>query len=200
MTTTPRPAGPVLPTVKPLVRRSTLVRKRDEIENGSSPAPPKRAKVAFDEKVEVQNIHDWEKAPEVILEEVRRALQKHAQGEDSGYDELKSIFDSQQKEKKPVSSITMKSYTMALLSNVSNLNKPCSDLVHAVLNSQWLGRDDDYVRAYMRLMANIVSSQGMFVVEVLGMLVENLTGGKRFFQDPNDRCTANYKYRSSIQW
>ena len=185
MTTTPGPAGPVFTTAKPLVRRSTLVRKRDEIENGSSPAPAKRVKVAFDEKVEVQNIHDWQKAPEVILEEVRRAFQKHAQGENSGYNELKSIYNSQKKEKKPVSSTTMKSYTMALLSNVSILNKSCSDLVHAVLNSQWLGRDDDYVRAYMRLIANIVSSQGIFVVEVLGMLVENLTGGKRLVQDLN---------------
>lgn len=198
MTTTPRPVGPVLPTAKPLVRRSTLVRKRDEIESGSSPAPAKRAKVAFDEKVEVKNIHDWEKAPEVILEEVRRALQNHSRGEDSGYDELKSMFDSQKEEKKPVSSTTMKSYTMALLSNVSNLNKSCSGLVHAVLNSQWLGRDDDYVRAYMRLMANIVTSQGIFVVELLGMLVENLTGGKRFMRDPKDRYTANCWYRSSI--
>lgn len=198
MTTTPRPAGPVLPTAKPLVRRSTLVRKRDEIESRSSPAPAKRARVAFDEKVEVQKIHDWEKAPEVILEEVRRALQKHAQGEDSGYDELKSIFDSQKKEEQTVSSTTLKSYNMALLSNVSDLNKSCSGLVHAVLNSQWLGRDDDYVRVYMRLMANIVSSQGMFVPELLGMLVENLTGGKRLMRDPGDRCTAHCWYRSSI--
>ena len=179
MTTTQRPAGPVPTPTKPLLRRPTLVRKRDETEDGSSPAPAKRAKVTFDDTVEVQDLHEWEKAPELILEEVRRAIQRHTQGEDSGYDDLKSVYTAKGKGKKEVSSATMKSYTMALLSNVSSLNKSCSDLVYAVLNSEWLGREEDYVRAFMRLMANIVSSHGMFVTDVLRMLVENLTGGER---------------------
>lgn len=178
MTTTPRPAGPIPTPTKTPSRRSTLVRKRDEMENGSSPAPAKRAKVTFDERVEVQDVHDWEKAPEVILEEVHRTLQRHAHGEESGYDGLKNIYQTGKKDTKSVSSVAIRSYTAALLSNISFLNKSCSDLVHAVLNSQWLGREDDYVKVYLRLVANIVSSQGLFLGEVLGMLVENLTAGE----------------------
>lgn len=178
MTTTSQPASSVHATAKPLLRRPTLVRKRDETEVGSSPTPAKRAKVTFDDNVEVQNLHEWEKAPEVILEEVRRAIRRHIEGENSGYDDLKSIYAARRNGKKVLSTTTMKSYTTALLSNVSSLNKSCSDLVYAVLNSEWLGRDDEYVKIFMRLMANIVSSQGVFTAEVLRMLVENLTSGE----------------------
>lgn len=185
MTTTPRPAGSTTAATKPIARRSTLVRKRDESDDTQPSSPTKRAKVTFDDNVKVQDLHEWAKAPGVILEEVRRALQKHGQGDHTGYDALRNVYTAKGGGKNQTSTATLRSYTMALLGNVSALNKNCSDLVYAVLNSEWLGREDDYVRAFMRLMANIVSSQGLFVAEALRMLVGNLTSGKPVIIDSN---------------
>ena len=179
MTTTPQPASVVHAPTKPLYRRPSLVRKRDDLDRSSSPIPAKRVKVTFDDNVKVQDLHEWEKAPEVILEEVRRAIHRHAHGEDSGYAKLRSIYTSGKIEEQVISSTITRSYTVALLGNVSALDKACFDLVYAVVNSDWLSRDDDYVRIFVRLLANMVSSQGQFLTDVFRMLVENLTSGGR---------------------
>ena len=200
MTAAPWPTGPVPAAAKPLVRRSTLVRKRDELEGTASLASSKRTKVTFSDNVDVQDLHELGKAPEVILEEVRRAFQRHAQGEDSGYEDLKSVYTTNSDSEKAVSSATLKSYTMALLSNVSSLGKSCSDLVLAVLRSEWLGREEEYIRVYVRLIANIVSSQGMFVAEALRILVENLTCGENYGLHRRFWHRADNLYRASFQW
>lgn len=44
-----------------------------------------------------------------------------------------------------------------------------------IIRSEWLGRSDDYVSLFTRLLANIVTAQGMFLADVLKMLVDNLT-------------------------
>ena len=120
----------------------------------------------------------WEKAPHLILEEVRRAFTKRVLGDDSGYDKLKDIYSRNTPKEEDIGPATMKDYTIALLANVSALNKSNSDLVHAVLNSDWLGRPEDYVALYVRLLANLVSAHGVFLADGVRMLVNNLTAGK----------------------
>ena len=174
MTITPRPAGSAPAAAKSLAHPTTLIGKRNQTDDASPAIPAKRGKVTFDETVQVQDLHDWEKAPEVISEGVRRAIQRHAQGDNAAYNELKAVFDAKDNQTKDVSPATMRSYTSALLSNVSGLNKSCSDLVHSVLNSEWLGREDGYIKIYVRLIVNVASAQGNFLADVLRMLVENL--------------------------
>lgn len=189
MPTILRTAGSIPAVTKPLVRRPTLVRKHDEIDDRSSPVSVKRAKVTFDDHIEVKDLQAWEKAPELIQEEVRRALQMRAIGDDTGYDALKSIYGSGAKEETECSSKTLKNYTSALLSNVASLNKTCSSLVYVVLRSEWLLQGDDYVTLYVRFLANLVSAQGIFLSDVLDMLVKKTAIGKSPSCEALHRCT-----------
>lgn len=176
--TTPAP----MPVMKPLLRRPTLIRKRDEIEDEVPSSPGKRPKVSFDSNVEVRVMGDWEKAPQLIHEEVHRALEQHALGDNSGYNEVKNVYVAKSKVEDEPSSTTLRNYTQALLANVSSLNKSCSGLVHAILESRWLGRQDDYFTLYVRFLANLVSAQGVFLADVLRMLVGNLAAGLSYHQ------------------
>lgn len=172
------PRAPIAPTTpKSLLRRSTLVRKREDDEDAPPSSPGKKAKVTFDSDVEVRVVSDWEKAPQFIQEEVRRAFAKRALGDNSGYDRLKDVYSKKQSNEEELSPFTIKNYTTSLLANVSALHKSNSDLVHAVLSSDWLGRTEDYVTLFVRLLANLSSAQGVFLGDVVRMLVSNLTAG-----------------------
>ena len=172
------PGAPIAPTTpKSLLRRSTLVRKREDDEDAPPSSPGKKAKVTFDSDVEVRVVSDWEKAPQFIQEEVRRAFAKRALGDNSGYDRLKDVYSKKQSNEEELSPFTIKNYTTSLLANVSALHKSNSDLVHAVLSSDWLGRTEDYVTLFVRLLANLSSAQGVFLGDVVRMLVSNLTAG-----------------------
>ncbi|MCJ1401574.1 hypothetical protein MMC11_004790 [Xylographa trunciseda] len=177
MAPNPRTGEPALPApTKQPVRRPTLVRKRDDTDSDADRArtpssPSKRLKVSFDNEVEVKVMDDWEKAPAVVREEVRRALERHAQGDDSAYDRVKEIYTTKPTAEDAPSSTTLRNYTAALLSSVSGLNRSCSGLVHAVLQSAWIVRDEDYVALFLRLLGNLVSAQGLYLGDVLRMLV-----------------------------
>ena len=189
MPTILRPAGSILTATNPPVRRPTLTRKHDEIDDRLSTAPIKRAKVKFDDNIEVKDLQEWGKMPELVQEEVRRALQMHSISEISGYDEIKSIFRVSVKGEAECSSNTLKSYTNALLSNIAALDKSCSDLVHAILNSAWINQADDYITLYVRLLANLVSAHGIFLPDVLNMIVQNLVYGELcLLEETNPKC------------
>lgn len=181
LSTAPRALGsaPALTAKQPL-RRPTLVRKRDDtdMELDTPPSPGKRAKVSFDPEVQVRVVDEWEKAPEIVREEVRRALEKRALGDNSGYDRVVEIYTAKPTGEDAPSPMTIRNYTVALLGSVSLLNKSVSTLVHALLNSQWLGRDEAYITLYIRLLGNLVSAQAGYLTDVLRMLVDNLTSGK----------------------
>ena len=178
MTSATRPVGPTPAlSTKHMPRRSTLVRKREEDDHLEPSSPSKRSKVAFDSDVEVRVVEDWEKSPGVIQERVRRAIQKHATGDNAAYEQVKAIFTPSKDNQGEASPTTVKNHTAALLSNVSMLNRTCSDLVDVVLNSDWPVRSEDYVQLFMQFLANLISAQGLFLPNVLRMLAENLTAG-----------------------
>ena len=179
MSPMPRSTGSVpAATAKPPSRRPTFSRKRDDGDDTFPSSPAKRAKVTFDSDVEVRVMGDWEKAPELVQEEVRRALEKHAMGDDSSYNQVKGIYITKDDPEDEPSPTTLKNYTKALIGSASSLNKSCSGLVYAVIGSKWLGRDGDYVDLHVRLLAHLVAAHGGFLADVLRMLVENLTAGK----------------------
>ncbi len=194
-----RPAGPIAAaTPKSLLRRPTLVRKREDDDDAPPSSPGKKAKVTFDSEVEVRVVSDWEKAPHIIQEEVRRAFAKRALGDDSGYDRLKDVYSRKKSDEEDFSHATIKNYTISLLANVSALNKSNSELVHAVLGSNWLGRSEDYVALFARFLVNLSSAQGLFLGDVVRMLVNNLTAGMSLFLKhwrPSLTCIS-----TSIKW
>ena len=173
-----RPSGFIAAvTPKSLLRRPTLVRKREDDEDAPPSSPGKKPKVTFDSDVEVRVVSDWEKTPRLIQEEVRRAFAKRALGDDSGYDRLKDVYAKKERNEEELGPTTIMNYTVSLLANVSVLNKSNSDLVHAIISSDWLGRTEDYVALFVRLLANLSSAQGAFLEDVVRMLVNNLTAG-----------------------
>lgn len=179
MTTATRPVGPTLAQVtKKLPQPSRLVRKRANEDIPESSNPTKRHRVTFDSDVEVRTMESWEKSPAVIQEAVQRALQNRANGNSTSYDNIKALYVPGKDDGDEASPAAIRNHTAALLSNVSMLNKNCADLVHAVLGSDWLGRSEDYVHLFLQFLANLVSAQGLFLPDVLQMLVENITACK----------------------
>ena len=173
-----RPGGSIAAvTPKSLLRRPTLVRKREDDEDAPPSSPGKKPKVTFDSDVEVRVVSDWEKTPHLIQEEVRRAFAKRALGDDSGYDRLKDVYAKKERNEEELGPTAIMNYTVSLLANASVLNKSNSDLVHAIISSDWLGRTEDYVALFVRLLANLSSAQGAFLEDVVRMLVNNLTAG-----------------------
>ena len=179
---TPLPASKSLPG-----RPTSSIGKRDsthlDLADDAIPSSPgKRPKVKFDVDVEVQVMEEWEKEPEVIREEVRRAVTLHARGDNAGYDRVTEIFTIEPWSEDAPSATTIRNYMLALLGNVASLNKSCSGLVHAVLETQWLGRDVGFLALYIRFLGALSSAQGGFVGTVLRMLVDNLSNSMHSYQ------------------
>ncbi|KAL4952223.1 RNA polymerase I-specific transcription initiation factor RRN3 [Aspergillus filifer] len=154
------------------------------------PSPRKKTRVQFDEDVEMREIpysvrtqsgsHETtDKSAAVVREEVRRAIQRHVSGNDSeAYDRVKEVFtiDPRRRDASgmPPSNVpthnTLKHHLMGLLSNVAALDRSCNGVVQAVLNSEWLGRDESYVKLYIRFLGNLAAAQGSYLGSVLKML------------------------------
>ncbi|KAL4797442.1 RNA polymerase I-specific transcription initiation factor RRN3 [Aspergillus venezuelensis] len=154
------------------------------------PSPRKKTRVQFDEDVEMREIpysdktqpssHGaTDKSAAVVREEVRRAIQRHVSGNDSeAYDRVKEVFtiDPRRRDASgmPPSNVpthnTLKHHLMGLLSNVAALDRSCNGVVQAVLNSEWLGRDESYVKLYIRFLGNLAAAQGSYLGSVLKML------------------------------
>lgn len=154
------------------------------------PSPRKKARVQFDDDVEMREIPyskkvqngshgTTDKSAAVVREEVRRAIQRHVSGGDSeAYDRVKEIFTTSPRRQDtnglPQTNVpthnTLKHHLMGLLSNVAALDRSCNGLVSAVLASEWLGRDESYVKLYIRFLGNLAAAQGSYLGSVLKML------------------------------
>ncbi|KAJ5178806.1 hypothetical protein N7492_002016 [Penicillium capsulatum] len=186
-----------------------MKRKMDEVDLApSSPsslpdtlpedAPPlkKRPRVTFDDK----NIRTHEPSSEqddtpktvkeslpIVREEIRRAIHRHVSAADSeGYDRIKDIFvaDPKKAGNDPYAydlptHTTLKLHLTGLLSHIASLDRNCSGLVHAIVNSEWLGRDEAYVKLYTRFLGNLTAAQGGYLGVVFRMLTSKLTGVSR---------------------
>lgn len=184
-----------LPT-KLLPGRPSLTHKRIHVEEVDSSRLAKKPKVSFSSDVEIRIVDAWEKSPKIIQEEVGRALEKHARGDNSSYLEVKDIYSSNKNVGNEPSTAILRNYTAALIGNVSQLNKSCSDLVYAILNSPWLARSDEYATLYTRFLANLVSAQGVYLADALRMLVENLTASK---SSAAEAQRQNFKTRTQVR-
>ena len=165
-------------------------------------SPRKRVRVRFEPEVDVHQAEvldhraavEPEKSAAVVREEVRRAIQRHISASDSeAYDRIKEMFsvdprrasddDDDEGEYEEDGDLipqgvptptTLKNHLLGLLSNVASLDRSCSGLVYSVLNSEWLGRDESYVKLFIRLLGNIAAAQGTYLGAVLRMLVSHL--------------------------
>lgn len=168
----PGPPAAQRPPQKP--RRSTLVRRREEDDDSIPSSPSKRSKVSFDSDVEVRMFGENELPPELVQEEVASAFQRRAVGDNSGYEKIKDVFTADTEENNNSGPETLRCYSAALLRHIPSLDRSARDLVQAIVRSEWLGRADDYVSLFSKLIANIVTAHASFAENVLSMLVDNL--------------------------
>ncbi|KAG5289610.1 RNA polymerase I-specific transcription initiation factor RRN3 [Histoplasma ohiense] len=134
-----------------------------------------------DEKKGIENTRN-EKSTAMVREEVRRAIQRHLMGDSEAYDRVKEIFTADPTELEddgsPVydlpSPTSLRNHLLGLFSNVSALDGSCSGLVHAVLRSEWLGRDEEYVKLFVRFLGTLAAARGTYLNSVLRVLVHGL--------------------------
>lgn len=175
---------PNITPTKPLLRRATLsgtIRKADDAQLDALP-PSKR--VTFSTHVQEKVMEEFQakgRSLEAVRLDVKRSIAGHLKGDSSGYDVIKAIFsprkDDDNEDDFNDKSIDLKTYLIALADYAPSLNKGCSGLVKAVLQSEWLGRDEVFVKAYVHFLGSLASVQGAYVALVLGMLVDQFYGG-----------------------
>ncbi|KAJ5644586.1 hypothetical protein N7507_010597 [Penicillium longicatenatum] len=178
-----------------------IKRKMDDTDMDFSPSAPddlpkhldKRPRVTFDDKNTVRTfsvpsddpftVTDG-KSVAVVREEVRRAIHRHVTAGDSeAYDQIKEIFVADPKKADTgmqswnlPTHASLKNHLMGLLSHIASLDRNCSGLVNAVLDSEWLGRDEAYVKLFIRFLGNLAAAQGTYLGQVFRMLTSKLTG------------------------
>ncbi|KAF2459815.1 RNA polymerase I-specific transcription initiation factor RRN3 [Lineolata rhizophorae] len=187
----------------------------DEPEPSSSRAdgrrPGKRARVAFDPAVEVRIMEPWssEKSVELVRHEVRRGLERRAAGDASGTDGIKALFEArpaggEDGEEAP-SSALLRRYVNALTGNVSLVGKNCAGLVHAVLESEWVGRDEAFVAAYTRFLGGLISAHNGYLRSVMNMLVDKFielpaSSGRLVDHEVVDRAEMQARVHRVVQY
>ena len=181
-----RPSAPTsisLPSITPVAKRpsppqqrTTLKRSIDDTESMSTPSSPsKRSRVTFDSDVETFSANEDESLdPRVVREEVRRAIQRHLAGDEATYDKIKSKFSTPQDQENAPDTHTLRLYVMGILSNVSILDKRCSSLVHTLVSSEWIGRDEAYYSLFVKLLGNIAAAHSGYVGKITQMLIDLL--------------------------
>lgn len=158
-------------------------------------APPakKRARVTFNENIQTHSWNQNDPATQtgmsvaMVREEIRRAIHRHvSSGESESYDQIKEIFTADPKKAGDTlysydlpTHTTLKNHLLGLLSHIASLDRGCSSLVHAVLESEWLGRDEPYVKLFIRFLGNLAAAQGTYLGVIFKMLVSKLAGVAR---------------------
>lgn len=165
--------------------KSALKRKHSDItepeENSSQELySSKRVKVQFSEDNTTEIIKAWndDKALALVREEVRRALERHIAGDSSSYDSLTELLTIKPFSDDAPSNTLLRRYVIALTGFTNLMGKKCAELVEAVLEIQWMGRDEDTVVCYRRLLVNMIATHGGFAQTILSSLVDKFVNCK----------------------
>lgn len=143
--------------------------------------------MAFDDNVDVRIMEDWSSKPlDLVKEEVNTAIDAHRRSgddkDDSGYEQLRMMFvnaagshgrdgpDSVALD--APSTALLKKYLLALIGRVSDL-KACANLVTAVLQINWLGREDTFVALYVRFLGALGTAVPGYLRSMLERMVRH---------------------------
>ena len=170
------PKSALTATSKTRPGKPTLVRKRNDMSSDgprdvlSSPASPtKKPRVAFNNEVDVKILEQWGKSPALVREEVRRALDRHARGDKWEYESLIELYGPSAD---AANQALLKTYTAVIAGHASTLGRPYRGLVQAMLQSNWILREEDYVALFQRFLGNLASTQGIWLSDILSTLVD----------------------------
>ncbi|KAI2776066.1 RNA polymerase I-specific transcription initiation factor RRN3 [Daldinia loculata] len=201
-----RPAAKATP-LKPILKSSSslLTTKRTSDDAGldsdsmeAPESPRKRQKVEFDlNNIEIHEIGI--RSVDEVKQEVRKALDRHDQGDDEDYDILKetlsgkqsSYEDDEDEDADPTLPAKrrqeLKVYLISLASFSPRLGRSCDGLVKGVLQCQWLGRDEQFAKIYVQFLAALVSAQGARLTQVLSSILDRFTDSR-----PSDWAVPTY--------
>jgi len=165
---------------QPMAVHSALKRKTSDsptMDDALSSIAVKRQKVSFDTSInQVHNLEDYnDKTLPLVREEVRRAIDRHRAGDSVAYDSLKQLLTTDPHADDALSAKLFLKYILAFTAHANSISKGCSGLVHAILNCSWLGRDDEFLEAYLRLLTSLISAQGGYARPVLQSMVSKFT-------------------------
>jgi len=124
-------------------------------------------------------LHNYEKSEDLVREEVKRAIRGHAAGQRDAYDAIKQLFVLEPGEDEAPRTSLLRKYVVALTGYAGGLGKTSSDLVTAILGCRWLGRNEDFVRSYTRLLGAIVSAHIGYASLVFRELVDSFVSCQR---------------------
>lgn len=164
VSTLPQPSGGAAPLVPALKRK-----RKDEKESESRPRTPvKRQKVAFNPEVNVHLLQDANEKPLVLVqEEVRKAIELHQLGDSIEYDGLKSLLKLKPTSENAPSNSLLRKYILALSGFVHAMGNNCGGLVDALINCQWLRRDEQFLVDFQRLLTTLLSANSGYIPHVL---------------------------------
>lgn len=170
LASTERAPGIVAPSAGGSLKRRHADNSSDGDHGTSSQL--KRRRVTFDPDVHVRILGDEnEKSLQLVGEEVRRAMEKHAAGDKAAFDALKGVFrEAAASPDAPLSGLLQK-YLIALSNHAPLLDHSCKRLVHAVIDCSWIARNEHFVRSYRHFLRSLLSVQTGYLSTVLQMLV-----------------------------
>lgn len=171
--------GVMPPPPTPLSRRPTTGVKRnssylDTDDEAQLSQSTKKLKVAFSPNVDIRIMNDWdEKTLDLIKTEVETAIDLHLRPgddrDDTNYARLLQALGQENP-----SARLLKKYLVALNARVSSLGE-CGKLVMAVLDWQWLGRDDAFAALYIRFLCSTAIAHSKFLPALMDKLVAHFT-------------------------
>ncbi|KAF7504359.1 hypothetical protein GJ744_002416 [Endocarpon pusillum] len=157
--------------------RPVLKRTRDDSADMEVPSSPsKRSRVTFDSDVEYVSADDDDEVdPQLIREQVRRAIQRHLSGgDDEAYENVNQIFLADPKKENAPSPRALHAHLQAVLAHISSLDKSCNGLVNAILSCEWVGRDENFVKLYISVLGNLAAAKSGYLSKILSTLVDLL--------------------------
>ncbi|PNS20408.1 RNA polymerase I-specific transcription initiation factor rrn3 [Sphaceloma murrayae] len=173
----PPPATP-----PPSSRPKHLKRDSTHLANPRDLSPSKRMRVAFNDDIDVRILDEWTPRPQdLVQEEVRAAIDGHLRhGDKTAYEQLRMLFagaavgeqvrdgeEVRHDDPERPSGALLKQYLVALLRRMGDL-KGCPALVYAVLDMNWFGREDMFVKLYVKF----VGALGSIIPGYLGQVME----------------------------
>ncbi|PSN69724.1 RNA polymerase I-specific transcription initiation factor RRN3 [Corynespora cassiicola Philippines] len=176
LASTERATGVVAPSVGGSLKRKHSATNFDEDDADAFPpaqvSQTKRRRVTFDPDVDVRILSDGnEKSLELVGEEVRRALEKHADGDAAAYDQIRSLLTTKPTSSDAPLTTLLHKYIVALTNNVPLLDHKCSGLVHSIIDASWIARNEHFVRSYRHLLRSILAVHPGYTSTVLVMLI-----------------------------
>jgi RNA polymerase I-specific transcription initiation factor RRN3 len=167
---TPRASGVIAPSVG-----SSLKRKQSDANHDNDAllsSQSKRRRVTFDPEVDVRMIADPnEKSLELVQEEVQRALERHAAGDNMAYDEIRALFAEKPTSRHAPLTRLLHKYVVALTNHAPLLDHSCRGMVHAIIDCSWVARDEQFVRSFRRFLSSLLSVHAGFTSTTFSMLV-----------------------------